>query len=369
MPDPTRFREEAARTLADTRLQQLIAAATGRFNAARQRAIAELPEWEQLRTYAHQVKQHTLANLDHYLKQLEARVEERGGQVFWAPDAAAACAYTAGVATHRGASLVVKSKSMTTEEIELAEALARLGIEAVETDLGEFIIQLAHERPYHILAPALHKTRQQVSALFERHLTSAPAAGLPGRAGPGDDIAALTRTARRVLREKFAAARVGITGANFAVAETGTIVVVENEGNARLCAALPRVHIVVMGIEKVIPRWDDLAVFLRLLPRAATGQKLTSYVSAFTGPRRGDESEGPEEFHLVLLDNGRTRILAEQHTRSTLFCIRCGACLNTCPVYRKVGGHSYGWVYSGPIGAVLTPQLLAANKPRSCPLP
>ena len=357
MAEVTFFRQQAARTLADTRLQQVLSAATGRFAAARRNAIADVPDWDNLREYACQVKAHTLSKLDRYLVELEARVVEQGGKVFWAPDAAAASSYIIGVATQHNAALVVKSKSMTTEEIELTEAMARVGLEAVETDLGEFIIQLAGEHPYHIIAPAVHKTRQEVYALFERHL---------GGAG-GDDIPALTRTARRALREKFAGAQVGITGANFAIAETGTICVVENEGNARLCAALPPVHMVVMGIEKVIPRWDDLAVFLRLLPRAATGQKLTSYVSLFSGLRRAGETDGPQEFHLVLLDNGRTRILADQRTRPTLACIRCGACLNVCPVYGKVGGHSYGSVYSGPIGAVLTPQL--REEARSAELP
>jgi L-lactate dehydrogenase complex protein LldF len=347
--ETTGFRPLAARTLNDARLQQALAKAAGRFSGARHDAVAEVPEWEELREYARQVKVHTLAHLDRYLVELETRVTGLGGKVFWAPDAAAARHYILGVATRREASLVVKSKSMTTEEIELADALERVGVQAVETDLGEFIIQLARERPYHIIAPAVHKTREEVSALFQRHLGEA-----------GDDIAALTRTARRALREKFAAARVGVTGANFAVAETGSICVVENEGNARLCTALPPVHIVVMGIEKVIPRWDDLSVFLRLLVRSATGQKLTSYVSLFSGPRRPTERDGPEEFHLVLLDNGRSRILADQRTRSTLACIRCGACLNECPVYLKVGGHSYGGLYSGPIGAVLTPQLRGA---------
>jgi L-lactate dehydrogenase complex protein LldF len=341
------FREKSAETLANATLQQAVAAATARFNAARARAVAATPDWEGLREYARQVKAHTLARLDHYLEALEARVRERGGHVFWAPTGFDAASYIIGVATRLEAALVVKSKSMATEEIELNAALERVSIEPVETDLGEFIVQLARERPYHILAPALHKTRGEVRALFARHL---------GADSP-DDIPALTRVARRVLREKFAAARVGITGANFAVAETGTIVVVENEGNARLATSLPRAHIVVMGIEKVLPRWDDLAVCLRLLPRAATGQKLTSYVSLFTGPRRPAEPDGPDEFHLVLLDNGRSRILADPRLRPTLACIRCGACLNTCPVYARAGGHAYGSVYSGPIGAVLTPQL------------
>jgi L-lactate dehydrogenase complex protein LldF len=354
--EPFRFRTQAARTLGDERLLKTLDAATGRFAGESQRAVADVAEWEQLREYARQVKAHTLARLDHYLTELETRVTEQGGKIFWAPDGDAARHYILGVATRHEASLVVKSKSMTTEEIDLTDALGRMGIEAVETDLGEFIIQLAREQPYHIIAPAIHKTQEEVRNLFQRHLGEA-----------GDDIAALTQTARRALRRKFAAAQVGITGANFAVAETGSICVVENEGNARLSTALPRVHIVVMGIEKVLPRLDDLAVFLRLLPRAATGQKLTSYVSLFSGPRRADERDGPEEFHLVLLDNGRSRVLADERTRTTLSCIRCGACLNTCPVYRKAGGHSYGWVYSGPIGAVLTPQLRAT--PSAAELP
>jgi L-lactate dehydrogenase complex protein LldF len=355
--EATPFRRQAAQTLADARLLQVLTAATGRFSNARKDAVAEVAEWEELREYARQVKAHTLSKLDDYLAELEARVVEQGGKIFWAPDAAAACNYVIGVATQHEPSPLVKSKSMTTEEIGLTEVMGRVGLQAVETDLGEFIVQLAGEGPYHIIAPAVHKTRQEVSALFERHL---------GAAGT-DDIAALTRTARRALREKFAAAQIGITGANFAVAETGTICVVENEGNVRMCAALPRVHIVVMGIEKVIPRWEDLAVFLRLLPRAATGQKLTSYVSLFSGPRRSGECEGPEEFHLVLLDNGRTRILADPRTRATLACIRCGACLNVCPVYGKAGGHSYGSAYSGPIGAVLAPQMREAARAAELP--
>lgn len=347
-PEPTRFLETARATLADPHLQQALDASTRRLSLARQAAKVEVPDWEALRTRAYQIKKHTLENLPRYLTELETRVREHGGQVFWATDAAAACDYIASLAARTGARLIVKSKSMTTEEIDLVTALARHGIETVETDLGEFIIQLAHERPYHIVAPAVHKTREDVGELFVRALG----------AKREREIGALTQIARQALREKFARADLGISGANFAVAETGTVVVVENEGNARLSMSLPRVHVVVLGIEKVIPGWAELEVFLRLLARSATGQKLTSYTSFITGPRHPGEPDGPEEFHLLLLDNGRSRILADPIQRSLLFCIRCGACLNVCPVYRKVGGHSYGWVYSGPIGAILNPELL-----------
>jgi L-lactate dehydrogenase complex protein LldF len=256
-----------------------------------------------------------------------------------------------------GVKSVVKSKSMATEEIELNHSLDQAGIEAVETDLGEYIIQLAKETPSHIIAPAIHKSKDDISELFSEKLN------IPYYTEPQD----LTKIARETLREKFLKADMGVSGANFAVAETGTIVIVENEGNARLTTTLPRVHVALMGIEKVIPRFDDLAVFLSILARSATGQKMSSYVSLVTGPKRKGEKDGPEEFHLVLLDNGRANILASDETRESLYCIRCGACLNICPVYRKVGGHSYGWVYSGPIGAIISPQLLGFDKAPDLP--
>lgn len=355
--ESTAFLEKARETLANPQLQRALDASTRRLSVARQAAKAEVADWEALRERAYQIKKHTLENLPRYLTELETRLQERGGQVFWAADDAAACDYIASLAVRTGAQLSVKSKSMTTEEIGLVAALVRHGVETVETDLGEFIIQLAHEHPYHIVAPAVHKTREEVGELFTRALG----------AKPEREIAALTQIARRALREKFAHADLGISGANFAVAETGTIVVVENEGNARLSTSLPRVHVAVMGIEKVIPGWDELGVFLRLLARSATGQKLTSYTSFITGPRRPGERDGPEEFHLVLLDNGRSRILADPGQRPVLYCIRCGACLNVCPVYRKVGGHSYGWVYSGPIGAVVNPGLLGWQRAAELP--
>jgi L-lactate dehydrogenase complex protein LldF len=247
---------------------------------------------------------------------------------------------------------------MPTVEIHLNDGLAAAGIEAVETDLGEWIIQLAREVPSHIIVPAIHKTRAQIAALFAREV--------PG-AGADDDAAALTAAARRTLRAKFAAADVGISGVNFAVAETGSFLILENEGNARLTTTLPRVHIAVMGIEKVVPRLADLDVFLQLLPRSGTGQVLTTYQTLITGPKRGPADEGPDAVHVVLLDNGRSRMLAHPVTRQALACIRCGACLNACPVYQQVGGHAYGSVYPGPIGAVITPQLQSLVKARQLP--
>jgi len=352
--------ERIETALEDARLQAVLEQLAFRFATARNQAAADLPNWEELRTQAHAIKRHTIENLSTYLQQLEARVRERGGTVYWADDAAQACSYVVELARARGVKLAVKSKSMVTEEIELNHALGRAGIEAVETDLGEYIIQLAGEKPSHIVAPAVHKSRAQIADLFEKKL------GLPHT----EDVAKLTATARAVLRQKFLAAGMGITGANFAIAESGSIVLMENEGNIRFSSSAPKIHVAVVGVEKVIPRMADLAVFLPLLARSATGQKLGSYVSILSGARRPGEPDGPEVFHLVLLDNGRTRMLADPVAqpegsprrptlrRQTLYCIRCGACLNVCPVYRKIGGHAYPWVYSGPIGAILTPQML-----------
>lgn len=333
--------------LRDLVLQKALRTAAFRFMDAQRNAAEQLDDWEELRTRANAIRSHTLANLSTYLEQLESQVKERGGYVFWAASAQDACDYIADLARRKGIRLVVKSKSMVTEEIELNHALEEQGVEAVETDLGEYIIQLAGEKPSHIIAPAIHKTREAVSRLFEEKL------GMSFT----ENIAALTAKARAVLRERFLSAGMGVSGVNFAVAETGSIVLVENEGNIRFTTGVPRVHVAVMGIEKVIPRTADLAVFLNLIARSATGQKMGCYVSALSGARRPGEPDGPEEFHVVLLDNGRTRALADPLLREVLYCIRCGACLNVCPVYRKIGGHAYPWVYSGPIGAVLTPQV------------
>ncbi len=351
------FRENVRTALADEFLQAALRRATTNFLKARERMLAETPDWEWLRQQAERIKKHTLEHLDRYLEQFAERVEAGGGHVFWARDGDAACRYVVELARREGATLAVKGKSMLTEEIGLNEALLRAGVTPVETDLGEYIIQLAGEPPSHIIAPAIHKSRRQIAELFAEKLH------IPAT----DDIHELTRAARHTLREKFFQAGLGISGVNFAIAETGTLVVVENEGNIRLSTSVPKLHVALMGIEKVIPRWEDAAVFLRLLPRSATGQKMSAYVSFITGPRRADEPDGPEELHVVLVDNGRSAMLADADLRQALACIHCGACLNVCPVYRTVGGHAYGWVYSGPMGAVITPQLLGVERAGQLP--
>jgi L-lactate dehydrogenase complex protein LldF len=327
------------------------------FNVKRAAAFADLPDGDALRDRAREIKEHTIANLDRYLMQLEESVARLGGTVHWARNGDEACAIILEIARSHNVTRVVKSKSMATEEIELNEALEAAGIEPVETDLGEYIVQLAHEKPSHILAPAIHKSKGDVSELFAARLGGPPAA----------EAEELTRLARNELREKFCSAEMGVTGANFGVAETGTIVLVENEGNIRLSTTLPRVHVALMGIEKVIPKLDDLAVFLKILARSAAGQKMSSYVSFITGARRAGEIDGAQEFHLVILDNGRTTILADPEKRESLYCLRCGACLNICPVYQKIGGHAYGSVYSGPIGSIITPPMAGIQKAKDLP--
>ncbi len=345
--------ENIQNTLGNPRLQTAIYTATGRLMSHRKAVVGPdvLPDFQELRTQANLIKQHTMEHLDYYLEQFESHVIARGGKVIWARDGSDVIDFLVGLAKEKNAHLIVKSKSMTTEEIELNDRLEHQGLEPVETDLGEYIVQLAHERPYHIVAPALHKTRYDVADLFTARL------GVPRET----EIEKQTKIARAVLREKFLAADIGISGANFVVADSGAIVLVTNEGNARMSTTLPRIHVAIAGIEKVIPRAQDLAVFLKLLGRSATGQPLTVYTSFLAGPRRENESDGPEEFYVVLLDNGRTRLLADRDKRESLYCIRCGACLNHCPVYRKVGGHNYPWVYSGPIGTIITPQYLGVT--------
>jgi len=342
----TPFRERAEHALGDRFLQEALTIATTKFITLRREAFAELPEGEALRDQARAIKEATLQRLDHWLERLVENVEGRGGRVHYATSADEARAIVLDIARRTGARLAVKSKSMATEEIHLNEALEAAGVTPVETDLGEYIIQLAHERPSHIIAPAIHKTKGQVAELFARELKRETV--------PDPEV--LTRIARGELREKFLQADLGISGANFAVAETGTVVLVTNEGNGRMVTSLPRVHVAVMGVEKVIPSMTDLAVFLAILAKSATGQKLSVYTSLVNGPRRGGELEGPEEFHLVLLDNGRVRQIAGP-LRESLNCLRCGACLNVCPVYRQIGGHAYGYTYPGPIGILLTAML------------
>ncbi len=334
----------AAQALGNAELQQALIRLTDTLMAGNRRGYAALADSDRLRDHAKAIKEHTLANLDRYLQQLEASVLKNGGQVHWAATAEDARQIVVNIARRAHCSRAVKSKSMTSEEIHLNAALQQAGLEVTETDFGEFIIQLAGERPSHLVAPAVHHTRESVARVMSAHL---------GEQLPGDP-STLAMAGRRYLRDKFWAADLGITGVNFAVAQTGTMVLVTNEGNGRLTTTCPRVHVAVMGMEKVIPRWIDLPVFLKLLARAATGQTLSVYTSMITGPRRPGERDGPEELHLVILDNGRSRILGLPF-RESLQCLRCGACLNACPVYRRIGGHAYGGIYSGPIGSVLTP--------------
>lgn len=353
------FDEKIHKTVANPDLQLAIYTATGRLMDKRRESIASdvLPDYQDLRTQANAVKKHTIENLDYYLEQFEVNVNAHGGKVVFCRDGTEVADFILGLAKERFARLIVKSKSMTSEEIDLNERLERHNLEAVETDLGEYIVQLAHERPYHIVAPALHKTRYEVAELFTRKL------------GVENEVVIEKQTmiARSVLRQKFLAADIGISGANFLVADSGAVVLVENEGNARLTTSAPKIHIAVAGIEKMIPRAQDLAVFLKLLGRSATGQALTSYTSFLSGPRREGEIDGPEEFYVVLLDNGRSKLLADREKRQSLYCIRCGGCLNACPVYRKIGGHSFPWVYSGPIGAIITPQYLGIGHEPALP--
>ena len=351
------FFQRSAAAVRDPKLQRALHNATLRFLDQRAAAFGAFPPGEALRTQAREIKRQACERLDELLEGLESSVSRAGGVVVRAQDGEEACRYIVDLAQKKGVRRVVKSKSMAAEEIGLNEALEAAGIEPVETDLGEYIIQLAGEKPSHILAPAIHKTRQDVSRLFVERL----------KVERTEEIEELTRIARQVLREKFLAAEMGISGVNFGVAETGSLAILENEGNARLCTTLPPVHVALMGIEKVIPTLADLSVFLQVLPRSATGQKVSSYISLITGPRRAPENDGPEELHLVILDNGRSGILQDPQLKEVLYCIRCGACLNACPVYRKVGGHSYGWTYSGPIGAALTPLLVGMQRARELP--
>ena len=351
------FDTNARTALKDAQLRGALRKATSLFGQRRLEAARSLDNWEDLRTQARGIKDETLLHLDRYLEEFAAQAEAAGAKIHWARDAAEANRIVCGLAHERDARLVVKSKSMATEEIHLNAALEAEGIEALETDLGEYIIQLAGETPSHIIAPAIHKTKGQIAELFTDKL------GIE----PTNDIEKLTSTARQVLRDKFAAADIGVSGVNFGVAETGTILILENEGNIRLTTSLPKTHIAVMGIEKLIPKFADLEVFLKLLPRSGTGQHLTTYQSLITGTKRRAGDEGPDDLHIILLDNGRSGMLAHPVTRQSLACIRCGACLNACPVYQQIGGHAYGSVYPGPIGAVITPQLMGLTKTAQLP--
>src|SRR5215469_12779022 len=351
------FPAAARRALNDAQLRRNLGKATSTIRAKRAAVVGELPDWEELRAAGRAIKADAMRNLDRYLLQLEAAVTERGGIVHWARDANEANAIVTGLVQAAGATEVVKVKSLATDEIGLNDALAAGGIAAYETDLAELIVQLGHDRPSHILVPAIHRNRAEIREIFLREMSDVD----PGLT---DDPAALAEAARRHLRRKFLSATVGISGVNFAVAETGTLCVLESEGNGRMCLTLPQTLITVMGIEKVIPTWADLSVFLQLLPRSSTGERMNPYTSMWTGVTPGD---GPQAVHLVLLDNGRTAALADPVGREALHCIRCSACLNVCPVYERTGGHAYGSVYPGPIGAVLSPQLTGVEDNASLP--
>ena len=352
-----KFPAAARHALADTQLRRNLGKATTTIRAKRAQVVAELPDWEELREAGRQLKVHTMAHLPEYLAQLESAVTARGGVVHWARDANEANAIVIDVVRGKGVDEVVKVKSMATQEIGLNEALEAVGIAAFETDLAELIVQLGHDKPSHILVPAIHRNRAEIREIFLREM---------GDVDPAltDEPAALAAAARQHLRRKFLSAKIAISGANFGIAETGTLGVVESEGNGRMCLTLPDTLITIMGIEKLVPRWQDLEVFLQLLPRSSTGERMNPYTSMWTGVTPGD---GPQEFHLILLDNGRTGVLADAEGRDALNCIRCSACLNVCPVYERTGGHAYGSVYPGPIGAILSPLLTGIEDNASLP--
>jgi L-lactate dehydrogenase complex protein LldF len=353
---PSRFREIARLKLADRHVQEAIDTSTERLFDHRLAAWVELADVDELRQRAHEARMRVIRDLDRHREAFVTELEALGGHAFFARTGDEASAYIADVCRHAGAKLVAKSKSMASEEILLNEALEAAGIRPVETDLGEYILQLAGEHPVHIIAPALEKTAGDAAELL---------AQVEGRELP-PEIDVLTQVARRQLRESFLQADVGVTGANFGVSSTGSICLVTNEGNGRMVSALPRVHVAIMGMERLVATLDDLAVLLQLLGRSGTGQRLTAYTTLITGPRRPDEQDGPDELHVVILDNGRSNLLGGRY-EEMLACIRCGACLNVCPVYRKTGGAAYGPVYSGPMGAVLVPLLVGLGNASALP--
>ncbi|MEV0261970.1 LutB/LldF family L-lactate oxidation iron-sulfur protein [Streptomyces sp. NPDC050617] len=357
------FPEAAAASTQDAQLRGNLRHATHTIRAKRAKAVAELDDWGALRAAGAAVKDRTLRHLDHYLEQLEESVTRAGGTVHWAADADEANRIVTRLVRETGEREVVKVKSMATQEIGLNEALAEAGISAYETDLAELIVQLGDDLPSHILVPAIHRNRGEIRDIFREKMA---AWGRPAPDALTDDPRELAEAARLHLREKFLNAKVGISGANFMVAETGTLVVVESEGNGRMCLTLPETLISVVGIEKTVPTWQDLEVFLQLLPRSSTAERMNPYTSTWTGTADGD---GPRNFHLVLLDNGRTDTLADRVGRQALRCIRCSACLNVCPVYERAGGHAYGSAYPGPIGAILTPQLRGVSGSLEASLP
>src|SRR5471030_121804 len=343
----SQFMKQARVMAGDLRHRKIIRAALGNYEIGRDKRKASFQSWESARQLAAETKWDALNHLDKYLVEFTAKIEARGTKVHWASTAAQAREIILQIVRDKKAKSVIKSKAMTAEEIHLNDALEHAGLNVVESDLGEFIVQLREEPPYHIVFPSMHLTRGEISATFEKKLGSAPA----------DTPEELTMIARNVMRQKYCEADMGISGANFAVAETGHVSITENEGNARLTTSLPKIHVALVGIEKILPRLEDLALFLPMLATMGTGQALTCYNTLYGGPRQPGEVDGPEQFHVVLLDNHRTELLADAEQRDALHCIRCGACLNVCPIFKNVGGHTYGTTYQGPIGSVITPHL------------
>ena len=359
-PTSADFKDNARVALADPQLQRALSGLRGGLVAQRTAAKAALPEFEALRNVGRDVKNHMLANLDLYLERYEAKATANGAHVHWAETAGDANAIIAKICTEANAKLITKGKSMVSEEIGLNDHLEAQGFKVVETDLGEYLVQIRHEHPSHIIVPALHLTEAQVETQFRKTHTHLPVDR------PLPDPASMVSEARGVMRENYILADVGITGANFLIAETGSSVIVTNEGNGDLTQSLARVHIVITSIEKVMATLEDVATVLRLLARSATGQDISNYVTLSTGPRRAEDPDGPEAYHVVILDNGRSELLGTEF-RDVLRCIRCGACMNHCPVYNAIGGHAYGWVYPGPIGAVLTPAQLGVKAAGNLP--
>ncbi len=349
------FPAAAEHELANVQLRRNLRAATDTIQSKRARVVAELPDWEALRDAGSEIKADVLARLDELLVEFETAATAAGAHVHWARDGAEAGAIVARIAREHDVDEVVKVKSLTTDEIQLNDVLATAGVRAIETDFAELILQLDGDWSSHILVPAIHRNRTEIRDLFARTIA-------PGIVS--DDPADLAEASRVYLRERFLRAKMGVSGANFGIAETGTVCVVESEGNGRMCTTLPPVLVSILGIEKLLPRFDDLEVFLQLLPRSSTGERMNPYTSLWTGVTSGD---GPQELHIVLLDNGRTRVLRDEVGRQALHCIRCSACLNVCPVYTRTGGHAYGSVYPGPIGAILTPQLIGIENASSLP--
>ena len=351
---PATFYERVDKAVSSPSLQAAVRNATFRMSSGRDVAVAAFPEMDVVRDHARAIRAHTIARLDYYLREFEANIQSRGGHVHWAATSEEAVAIVVDIARQHGVKTVVKGKSMVSEEIELNPGLARAGVQVLETDLGEYIVQLDDDHPSHIVMPIIHKSRQDVARLFRAKLQATD-----------DEVADAPRMAalaRRVLRIGFLQADMGISGGNFGVAATGSVCITTNEGNGRLTTSLPRVHVALMGIERIVPTLDDLGVMLQVLGRSATGQKLTVYSNVMSGPRRydreagGEESDGPDHFHVVLVDNGRSTLVGSE-LAEILYCIRCGACLNSCPVYQQMGGHAYGSIYPGPVGAVLMPAL------------